>query len=217
MRSRSPSACCRAFLGRGASGSATQPSTGSSPSRRREPSLTVTDVDRAISGIEEASGSGSTSRRKQILAELLGPRDRPRGRISAAQLLTGGLRQGALAGVMVDAVAKAASVPAGLARRAMMLSGDLTQTAAIARAGGEQDYGRSGLRSSARSCRCSPLPRPASRTHSRGSIARRSSSSSTGFESRSIGALTRCGSTRATSTRSPSRCPESSSPCAACR
>ena len=110
---------------------------GLEPEPAPEPSLTVTDVDRAISGIEEASGSGSTSRRKQILAELLGRATGEEGAF-LRQLLTGGLRQGALAGVMVDAVAKAASVPAGLARRAMMLSGDLTQTAAIAVAGGEQ-------------------------------------------------------------------------------
>jgi DNA ligase 1 len=48
------------------------------------------------------------------------------------------LRQGALAGVMVDAVAKAASVTGELARRALMLSGDLTQTAEIAATRGEQ-------------------------------------------------------------------------------
>ena len=44
-------------------------------------------------------------------------------------LLTGGLRQGALAGVMTDAVAKAADVPLALVRRAAMLSGDLGRTA----------------------------------------------------------------------------------------
>ena len=110
---------------------------GLEPEPAPEPSLTVADVDRAISEVEAASGSGSATRRKQILAELLGRATAEEGAF-LRQLLTGGLRQGALAGVMVDAVAKAASVPAGLARRAMMLSGDLTQTAEIAVVGGEQ-------------------------------------------------------------------------------
>ncbi len=101
-----------------------------------EPALTVADVDRAISEIEAASGSGSAARRKQILGELLGRATDQEGEF-LRQLLTGGLRQGALAGVMVDAVAKAAVVPGSLARRAMMLSGDLTETAEIAVIGGE--------------------------------------------------------------------------------
>ena len=52
-------------------------------------------------------------------------------------LLTGGLRQGALAGLMADAVAKAAGVRGEIARRALMLSGDLTEMARIAITGGE--------------------------------------------------------------------------------
>ncbi len=52
-------------------------------------------------------------------------------------LLTGGLRQGALAGLMADAVAKAAGVRGEIARRALMLSGDLTEMAQIAITGGE--------------------------------------------------------------------------------
>jgi DNA ligase-1 len=47
------------------------------------------------------------------------------------------LRQGALAGLMIDAIAKAAGVPGELARRALMLSGDLTGTAEIAMTTGE--------------------------------------------------------------------------------
>jgi DNA ligase-1 len=54
------------------------------------------------------------------------------------RLFTGGLRQGALGGLMVDAVAKAAGVPLDLTRRAMMLSGDLTRTAELALTAGEQ-------------------------------------------------------------------------------
>ena len=61
------------------------------------------------------------------------------------QLFTGGLRQGALAGLMVDAIAKAAEVPAELARRALMLSGDLASTAEIAMTEGEEGLRRVGF------------------------------------------------------------------------
>ena len=54
------------------------------------------------------------------------------------RLLTGELRQGALAGIMVDAVSRAAAVPAELVRRALMLSGDLPATAATAISAGEE-------------------------------------------------------------------------------
>jgi DNA ligase-1 len=101
-----------------------------------EPSLTVADLDVAIAEIERATGPGSTTRRRQLLAGL-------RGRATADEadfvrrLLTGELRQGALAGLMADAIARAAGVPAELVRRALMLSGDLTRTAEIALADGE--------------------------------------------------------------------------------
>ena len=66
---------------------------------------------------------------------------RPPGRATTdfvKRLFTGELRQGALAGVMTDAVAKAAGVPLEVTRRALMLSGDLTRTAEIAMTAGEE-------------------------------------------------------------------------------
>jgi DNA ligase 1 len=101
-----------------------------------EPSLTVADVDQAISEIESATGSGSTAERRQLLDALLARATADEGDF-VRRLLTGELRQGALAGIMADAVAKAAGVPGGLARRALMLSGDLTEMAKIALTGGE--------------------------------------------------------------------------------
>jgi DNA ligase-1 len=101
-----------------------------------EPSLTIADLDAAIAAVQSSTGGGSAARRREVLTQLL-------GRATAAEadfirrLLTGELRQGALAGIMVDAIAKAADVPAELARRALMLSGDLTHTAQIALAEGE--------------------------------------------------------------------------------
>jgi DNA ligase-1 len=103
-----------------------------------EPTLTVADLDAAISEIQEATGSGSGARRRQLLTELLDRSTEPEAGF-VRRLFTGELRQGALAAVMVDAVARAAGVPAELARRALMLSGDLTRTADIAMSGGEEE------------------------------------------------------------------------------
>jgi DNA ligase 1 len=97
----------------------------------KEPMLTVADLDTAISQIQAATGSGSGARRTELLAGLLDRATEPEAGF-VRRLFTGELRQGALAGLMVDAVAKAAGVPAALARRALMLSGDLTRTADLA-------------------------------------------------------------------------------------
>jgi DNA ligase-1 len=94
-------------------------------------SLTIDELDRAITEVQELTGSGSAAKRKQILGDLLG-RATEHEADFVKRLLTGELRQGALAGLMVDAIAKAAGVSGELARRALMLSGDLTRTAAIA-------------------------------------------------------------------------------------
>jgi ATP-dependent DNA ligase I len=100
-------------------------------------SLTITELDRVIAEIQESTGSGSAAKRKQILGELLG-RATEQEADFVRRLLTGELRQGALAGVMIDAVAKAAGVSGELARRALMLSGDLTRTAEVAMSSGEE-------------------------------------------------------------------------------
>jgi DNA ligase 1 len=107
-------------------------------------SLTVIDVDRAIDEIERATGPGSVGTRGALLAELLGRATAPEAAL-LRRLFTGELRQGALAGVMADAVAKAAGVPGEIARRALMLSGDLTQMARIAMADGEEGLRRVGF------------------------------------------------------------------------
>jgi ATP-dependent DNA ligase I len=102
-----------------------------------EPSLTIGDLDRAITAVQETTGGGSAAARKQILSDLFARATEEEADF-VRRLFTGELRQGALAGLMVDAVAKAASVPGELTRRALMLSGDLTRTAEIAIAEGEE-------------------------------------------------------------------------------
>jgi DNA ligase 1 len=98
--------------------------------------LTIDDLDRAIAAVQRATGSGSAAERRQVLGELLGRATEAEAGF-IRRLFTGELRQGALAGLMIDAIAKAAEVPGALARRALMLSGDLSRTAEIAMTEGE--------------------------------------------------------------------------------
>jgi DNA ligase-1 len=102
-----------------------------------DPSLEIEELDRAIDEIQVATGSGSVGRRREILSELLG-RATEQEADFIRRLFTGELRQGALAGLMADAVAKAAGVATDIARRALMLSGDLPRTAEIAMTTGEE-------------------------------------------------------------------------------
>src|SRR5690606_25172704 len=84
-----------------------------------------------LDAIVVTTGAGSASARRTVLAAVLG-RATTEEADFVRRLLTGELRQGALAGLMVDAIARAADVPAPLVRRAAMLSGNLLRTARIA-------------------------------------------------------------------------------------
>jgi DNA ligase-1 len=97
--------------------------------------LTVAAVDAALSELAATSGAGSTARRDATVGELLSAATADEQQF-LVRLLTGELRQGALEGVVLDAVALAADVPAATVRRAFMLSGRLPETAATALAGG---------------------------------------------------------------------------------
>jgi DNA ligase-1 len=110
---------------------------GVQPAPARAASLTVHDLDAAIGELQRATGGGSAARRRQLLHDLLGRATEDEAEF-IRRLFTGGLRQGALAGIMIDAVAKAAGVPAVAARRALMLSGDLTHTAELALTSGSE-------------------------------------------------------------------------------
>ena len=107
------------------------------PEPAAHPSLTIADLDEAITGVQDAKGSGSATRRREILVSLL-ERATEAEASFIRRLFTGELRQGALAGLMADAIAKAAGVPGDLARRALMLSGDLPRTAELALTEGEE-------------------------------------------------------------------------------
>ncbi len=108
------------------------------------PALTLSDVDAGFSAIGAVSGKGSTAARKALVGELFGRATRDEQRFLVG-LLSGELRQGALEGVMTEAVARAASVPVAEVRRAMMLRGSLSAVAAAALSGGSAALGAFGL------------------------------------------------------------------------
>jgi DNA ligase-1 len=95
------------------------------------PTLEISDVDRAFDRLVSASGAGSTAARSEILRQLFGQATRDEQDF-LMRLLFGELRQGALEGVLVEAVARAAGVPAARIRRAQMLAGDLAPVAQAA-------------------------------------------------------------------------------------
>ena len=103
--------------------------------------LTVAGVDAQFSTIKATTGAGSQARRAQLLGELFAAATAQEQEF-LRRLLGGELRQGALAGVMADAVAQAADVPLADVRRAAMLTGDLPGTAALAVREGVAGAGR---------------------------------------------------------------------------
>ncbi|PEG41749.1 ATP-dependent DNA ligase [Mycolicibacterium agri] len=100
-----------------------------------QPTLTVSGVDAAFTEIGAVAGKGSQARRAGLVADLFAAATELE-QTFLRRLLGGELRQGALAGVMADAVAKAAGAPAATIRRAAMLAGDLPGVAAAALTGG---------------------------------------------------------------------------------
>jgi DNA ligase-1 len=105
------------------------------PEPAEEPGLSVLEVDDRFSEIRAVTGQGSQARRAALLADLFG-RATAIEQTFLRRLLAGELRQGALIGVMADAVAVAADVPAATVRRAAMLGGALPTVAAAALTGG---------------------------------------------------------------------------------
>ena len=109
------------------------------------PQLELRDVDAIFDRVAGLAGTGSASGRTQLLRELM-------GRATAGEqdflfrLLYGELRQGALEGVLTDAVARASGIPIAGIRRAAMLAGDLAPVARAALAEGEAGFAQFALR-----------------------------------------------------------------------
>ena len=101
------------------------------PAPAAEPSLTVAQVDATFAAIGALRGPGSQRARRDALHGLLARAVAGEQRF-LVRLLAGDLGQGALAGIMAEAVARAAGLPAADVRRALMLRGDLPAVAEVA-------------------------------------------------------------------------------------
>ena len=101
------------------------------PEPAAEPGLSVADVARAFEAIGALGGAGSVAARRDALGALFARATATEQRLLRG-LLSGNLRQGALQGVVTDAIAKASGVPLADVRRALMLRGDLPAVAALA-------------------------------------------------------------------------------------
>ena len=105
------------------------------PPPAAEATLTVGAVDAAIAEISVVAGAGSQARRRDLLGALFGAATADEQRLLVG-LFGGELRQGAQAGLLADAIARAGEVPLTAVRRALLLSGDLKQVAVAALTGG---------------------------------------------------------------------------------
>ncbi|HET6509589.1 MAG TPA: ATP-dependent DNA ligase [Baekduia sp.] len=93
------------------------------PEPAADASLTVGEVDVALERLSEISGAGSQAARRAALTDLFARATEPEQALLRG-LLSGEIRQGALAGVMADAVAVATGLPRAAVDRATMLRGD---------------------------------------------------------------------------------------------
>ena len=98
------------------------------------PSLTLADADAAFEAIGAVTGQGAQAERRRLLSALLS-RATGSERSFLIRLLAGDLRQGALEGVMTEAIARTAGVPADMVRRAHQLGGSLPEVAQAALGG----------------------------------------------------------------------------------
>lgn len=96
-----------------------------------DPSLEILDVDRVLETVSTTSGQGSQAKKNELLIDLLGRATKTEQEFLRGLLLRN-LRQGALEGVMAEAVAEAMGVSADRVRRAAMLEGDLIAVASQA-------------------------------------------------------------------------------------
>ena len=109
--------------------------------RAASPALQLIEVDDVFERIAATAGRGSPADRVRMLAELLA-RATGDEQSFLIRLLFGELRQGALEGVLLEAVARAGSVSPGALRRAVMMAGELMPVARAVLADGESGLAR---------------------------------------------------------------------------
>jgi DNA ligase-1 len=99
------------------------------------PSLTVSDVDAAFEQLKSVKGKGAAAQRALQLKTFFSQATAEEQDF-LLRLVVGELRQGALEGVMLEAVAAAAGLPAAEVRRAATFAGGIPQVARAALTGG---------------------------------------------------------------------------------
>jgi len=102
-----------------------------SPQAAGAATLTLRDVDSVFEDLKKTTGRGSASQRAEMIDALLG-KATAEEQDFLVRLIVGELRQGALEGVMLDALASASGVPAALVRRAAMIGGGIAPIAKAA-------------------------------------------------------------------------------------
>ena len=106
--------------------------------------LTVRHLDENLSSYAGIRGAGSVAKRSALLADVFGAADVDT-REFLFRLLTGELRQGALAGVMIEAIAAASQIDIKEIRRAAMYAPSLGRLAHDAISGGSAALAQYGL------------------------------------------------------------------------
>lgn len=109
-----------------------------------EPNLQLVDVDSILEELSQTSGAGSKKRKETLLLGLMA-RATGSEQVFLRDLMLRNLRQGALEGVMTDAVAVALDVSPQKVRRAAMLEGDLVAVASRALSEGAGSLGSASL------------------------------------------------------------------------
>src|SRR5258707_48647 len=109
------------------------------------PRLTLAQIDETLTRLAQIKGEGSAAERARLLAELFARATAPEQDF-LARLLLGELRQGALEGIMLDAIAKAANLRPERVRTAAMRAGGLPVMAKAALIEGEAGLARFALR-----------------------------------------------------------------------
>jgi DNA ligase-1 len=100
-----------------------------------EARLDLPSVDATLSHIAEATGPGSTAERRVLLSDLFARATQDEQEF-LARLVMGEIRQGALEGIMMEALARATDVPLADVRHGVMVAGELASVAAAALATG---------------------------------------------------------------------------------
>jgi DNA ligase-1 len=95
------------------------------------PSLEIRDVDEVFGRISTTTGGGSTSTRGKLLGDMF-HRATTDEQDFLGRLLSGELRQGAVEGVLAEAIAKAADTTSAAIRHAAMMCGNLSEVARAA-------------------------------------------------------------------------------------